>query len=59
MRIYTRKREERADREIARERRGCLERKREQERLMRRASSSSSSSLSDGKYNVARFLKLY
>jgi hypothetical protein len=48
------------DREIARERRGCLERKREQERLMRRASSSSSSSsVSDGKYNVARFLKLY
>jgi hypothetical protein len=57
MRIYTRKREERVDREIARERRGCLESKREQERLMRRASSSSS--LSDGKYNVARFLKLY
>jgi hypothetical protein len=47
------------DREIARERRGCLERKREQERLMRRASSSSSSSVSDGEYNVARFLKLY
>ena len=44
-------------RDSKRERRGCLESKREQERLMRRASSSSS--LSDGKYNVARFLKLY